>query len=62
MTQGVNLFGAIRPTSSADSTSGWRVSSRRPRATKYGDVVVVVRDSNGWEIGRYNLGQRFPPR
>ncbi|CCH32514.1 hypothetical protein ABZ816_23745 [Actinosynnema sp. NPDC047251] len=41
-----------------------RWQGQRPGAglDKYTDVTLVVRDSNGVEVGRYNLGDRLPPR
>jgi hypothetical protein len=41
-----------------------RWQGQRPDAglDKYSDVVLVIRDGNGQELGRYNLGERLPPR
>jgi hypothetical protein len=53
----------VPPDTDADSwIRRWQGSRNDEQLAKYGDVVVVIRDSNGWEIGRYNLGERLPPR
>ncbi len=53
----------VPPDTDADSwIRRWQGQRTDEQLAKYGDVVVVVRDSSGLEIGRYDLGQRLPPK
>jgi hypothetical protein len=53
----------VPPDTDADSwIRRWQGQRNDEQLAKYGDVVVVVRDSAGLEIGRYDLGRRLPPR
>ncbi|MDX8037103.1 hypothetical protein SK803_43515 [Lentzea sp. BCCO 10_0856] len=53
----------VPPDTDADSwIRRWQGQRTDEQLGKYGDVVVVIRDSAGFEIGRYDLGRRLPPR